>query len=93
MRLAADRVDTPRKVTSATAALSALTGLNVLNYADRYIGAAMMSLIISSLALSDAQGGLLQSAFILSYSLVSPIAGWLGDRWNRFKLAATSVFV
>jgi len=93
MRLAADRVDMPRKVTSATAALSALTSLNVLNYADRYVGAAMLPLILSSLALSDAQGGLLQSAFILSYSLVSPLAGWLGDRWNRFKLAAAGVFV
>jgi len=93
MRLAADPADTPRKATSPTAALSALTGLNVLNYADRFVGAAMLPLILSSLALTDAQGGLLQSAFILSYSLVSPLAGWLGDRWNRFKLAATGVFV
>ena len=93
MRLGADRVDTSRKVTSATAALSGLTGLNVLNYADRYVGAAMLPLILSSLALTDAQGGLLQSAFILSYSLVSPLAGWLGDRWNRFRLAAAGVFV
>jgi len=86
-------VDTSRKVTSATAALSGLTGLNILNYADRYVGAAMLPLILSSLALTDAQGGLLQSAFILSYSLVSPLAGWLGDRWNRFRLAAAGVFV
>jgi len=93
MRHGADRVDTSRKVTSATAALSGLTGLNVLNYADRYVGAAMLPLILSSLALTDAQGGLLQSAFILSYSLVSPLAGWLGDRWNRFRLAAAGVFV
>jgi len=93
MRRAADRVDSPRKATSATTALSALTGLNVLNYADRYVGAAMLPLILSGLALSDAQGGLLQSAFILSYSLVSPLAGWLGDRLNRFRLAATGVFV
>jgi predicted MFS family arabinose efflux permease len=93
MRLGADRVDTSRKVTSATAALSGLTGLNILNYADRYVGAAMLPLILSSLALTDAQGGLLQSAFILSYSLVSPLAGWLGDRWNRFRLAAAGVFV
>ena len=32
-----------------------LTGLNVLNYADRYVGAAMLPLILSSLALTDAR--------------------------------------
>src|SRR5260370_37869092 len=81
-------MDMSRKVKSATAALSALTGLNVLNYADRYGGAAMLPLILSSLDLTDAQGGLLQSAFIVSYSLVSPVAGLLGDRCARLKLAA-----
>ncbi len=84
---------TSRKVQSATAALSTLTGLNVLNYMDRYVGAAMLPLILSSLALTDAQGGLLQSAFILSYALVSPLAGWLGDRFARLKLAAAGVLV
>src|SRR5262250_205577 len=82
-----------RKWESATAALGILTGLNVLNYADRYVGAAMLPLILSSLSLTDAQGGLLQSAFILSYSFVSPVAGWLGDRFARFKLAAAGVLV
>ena len=81
------------RVRSARAALGVLTGLNVLNYADRYVGAAMMPLILSSLALSDAEGGLLQSAFILSYSLVSPLAGWMGDRWARLRLAAAGVLV
>ncbi len=73
--------------------LAVLTGLNVLNYADRYVGAAMLPLILAALNLSDAEGGLIQSAFILSYSLVSPLAGWLGDRWARLRLAAAGVFV
>jgi MFS transporter, Spinster family, sphingosine-1-phosphate transporter len=89
----ADSVDSPKPVRSARAALGVLTGLNVLNYADRYVGAAMLPLILSSLALSDAEGGLLQSAFILSYSLFSPLAGWLGDRWARLRLAASGVLV
>ncbi|HYB40262.1 MAG TPA: MFS transporter, partial [Candidatus Methylomirabilis sp.] len=78
---------------SAPLALGVLTGLNILNYADRYVGAAMLPLILSTFALSDAQGGLLQSAFILTYSLVSPLAGWLGDRWARLRLAAGGVLV
>src|SRR5512144_784152 len=86
-------MDTPGAMRSARAALSVLTGLNVLNYADRYVGAAMLPLILSSLGLSDAEGGFLQSAFILSYSLCSPLAGWLGDRWARLRLAAGGVLV
>ena len=86
-------VSLPGRVHSARATLGLLTGLNVLNYADRYVGAAMLPLILSSLALSDAEGGLLQSAFIVTYSLVSPLAGWLGDRWARLRLAATGVLV
>jgi len=78
---------------SGPAALGILTGLNVLNYADRYVGAAMLPLILSSLAISDAEGGLLQSAFILSYSFFSPLAGWLGDRWARLHLATAGVLV
>jgi MFS transporter, Spinster family, sphingosine-1-phosphate transporter len=93
VRGGAEGVDPPRGALSGRSALGILTGLNVLNYADRYVGAAMLPLILTSLALSDAQGGLLQSAFILSYSLVSPLAGWLGDRWARLRLAAAGVFI
>ena len=76
---------------SGSAALGLLTGLNVLNYVDRYVGAAVLPLILSGLALSDAEGGLLQSAFILTYSLICPLAGWLGDRRPRLPLAAVGV--
>jgi MFS transporter, Spinster family, sphingosine-1-phosphate transporter len=75
------------------AVLAVLTGLNGLNYVDRYVGAATLPLILASLSLSDASGGLLQSAFIITYSLVCPIVGWIGDRSNRMRLAAAGVFV
>jgi predicted MFS family arabinose efflux permease len=74
-------------------ALFVLTGLNALNYADRYVGAAVLPLMLTGLALSDAQGGLLQSVFIITYSLVSPIAGWGGDRHARLPIAAAGVVV
>ena len=79
------------RLQSGSAALGLLTGLNVLNYVDRYVGAAVLPLILSGLALSDAEGGLLQSAFILTYSLICPLAGWLGDRRPRLPLAAIGV--
>ena len=78
---------------SPGAVLAVLTGLNGLNYVDRYVGAATLPLILASLALSDAAGGLLQSAFIITYSLVCPVVGWIGDRSNRTRLAAVGVFV
>jgi len=74
-------------------ALSLLTGLNVLNYLDRYVGAAVLPLMLASFALTDAQGGLLQSVFIVTYALVSPLAGWLGDRQRRLPLAAAGVLI
>jgi MFS family permease len=73
--------------------LAVLTGLNGLNYLDRYVTAATLPLILADLALSDTAGGLLQSAFILTYSLACPVAGWLGDRQPRMRLAAAGVFV
>jgi predicted MFS family arabinose efflux permease len=82
-----------RLVPSPGAALAILTGLNFLNYLDRFIPAAVMPSIISSLGLTDTQAGSLSTLFILSYSLISPAAGWLGDRRPRFQLAAIGVFI
>jgi MFS transporter, Spinster family, sphingosine-1-phosphate transporter len=78
---------------SGAVALGLVTGLNVVNYVDRYVGAAVLPLILADLALSDAQGGLLQSVFITAYSLVCPLAGWLGDRRPRLPQAALGVIV
>src|SRR5262245_63241514 len=49
--------------------------------------------MLASLSISDAAGGLLQSAFILTYAIVCPFIGWAGDRSPRMRLAATGVFV
>jgi MFS transporter, Spinster family, sphingosine-1-phosphate transporter len=73
--------------------LGSLTTLNALNYLDRYVSAATLPLILADLAISDAQGGLLQSLFIVAYSLACGPAGWLGDYGNRLRLISTGVFV
>src|SRR4051794_24065021 len=78
---------------SPPAALSILTGLNFLNYIDRFIPAAILPTILTQLGLSDAKGGSLQTLFIMTFVVVSPLAGWLGDRHPRFRLAAVGVFV
>ncbi|HEX7509485.1 MAG TPA: MFS transporter [Polyangia bacterium] len=77
--------------TRPAAALSVLTGLNALNYLDRFLLSPLLPLIIAGLGLTDGQAGMLQSAFILVYAVVCPLAGWLGDRMSRLHIAALGV--
>jgi MFS family permease len=83
---------TPRG-SRARVTLGVLTGINALNYLDRFLLAPLLPLIIVGLHLSDRQAGSLQSAFILVYALVCPVAGWLGDRISRLRIAALGVAV
>jgi MFS transporter, Spinster family, sphingosine-1-phosphate transporter len=80
-------------ITKPGAALGVLTGINVLNYADRFMLAAVLPLIISELGISKFRAGILAGSFIVVYSLVSPIIGWLGDRHRRLRLAAIGVII
>jgi MFS transporter, Spinster family, sphingosine-1-phosphate transporter len=81
------------RLPSPRGALALLTGLNFLNYIDRFIPAAILPTILASFGLTGAEGGFLQTMFILTMAFVSPIAGWLGDRHPRFRVAAAGVFV
>jgi MFS transporter, Spinster family, sphingosine-1-phosphate transporter len=82
-----------RVLPSPRAALAILTGLNFLNYVDRYIPAAILPSITAALHLTDTQAGSLATLFILSYALISPFAGYLADRRPRFRLAALGVLI
>jgi MFS transporter, Spinster family, sphingosine-1-phosphate transporter len=84
----------PRRILPGPrSALAILTGLNFLNYVDRFVPAAVMPSIIAALHLKDSQAGWLSTLFILTYSVISPGAGWLADRKPRFQLAAIGVLV
>lgn len=72
-------------------ALGVLFSMNLLNYVDRYVFAAVGPAIIRDVQLTETQFGLLGSAFIVVYTLVSPAVGWLGDRRDRRKLLAFGV--
>jgi MFS family permease len=80
-------------MTSATAALTVLTLVNLLNYLDRYVLSAVLPLVEKSFDLNDSQSGFLGSLFILVYLAASPFAGYLGDRRARKYLVAGGVFV
>jgi MFS family permease len=70
-----------------------LTGLNFLNYLDRFIVAAVLPRIREDLDLSNFEGGLLATVFLLGYFATSPLFGALGDRLPRKWLIAGGVLV
>jgi predicted MFS family arabinose efflux permease len=81
------------RLRSARAALLVLTSLNLLNYVDRYLASGMLPKIAADLHLKDADSGKLFTVLILTYALVSPFAGLLGDRRARLPIAAVGVLV
>ena len=73
----------------AAATLLLLIGLNLLNYIDRYILPGEVSLIQREFHSTDQQMGWLTTALFLTYMLVAPMSGWLGDRFRRKPLIVT----
>ncbi|HLX08331.1 MAG TPA: MFS transporter, partial [Thermoanaerobaculia bacterium] len=79
-------------VRAARWALGVLTLINLFNYLDRYVPAALVeSLRRSELHVSDTQSGLLMSGFIVVYMLTSPLFGALGDRGRRPRIVAAGI--
>jgi MFS transporter, Spinster family, sphingosine-1-phosphate transporter len=71
-----------------TRILLILTSLNLLDYLDRYLVAALGSPIKAEFDLSGKAFGFLNTAFLLVYFLTSPVFGYLGDRYGRHLLMA-----
>jgi MFS family permease len=78
-------------IRSRTGIVALLTGLNFLNYLDRYIVAAVLPPLMLELGLSNLEGGLLATVFLLGYFATSPLFGKLGDRLSRKKLITFGV--
>jgi MFS family permease len=72
-------------------ALAVLFSMNLLNYVDRYVFAAVGPAIIRDLGVTKAGFGFLGSSFIIVYTIVSPFVGVLGDRYDRRKILAFGV--
>jgi MFS family permease len=71
--------------------LAIVTLLNLLNYIDRYILAAVLPRMQSELSLTNSQAGLLATAFLVTYFIASPAFGVLGDRFSRTRLMSIGV--
>jgi MFS transporter, Spinster family, sphingosine-1-phosphate transporter len=72
--------------------LAVLTFINLFNYLDRWVVAAVVeSIKRSELHLTDTQLGFVGTGFIFIYTLASPFFGALGDRRSRPPLIALGV--
>ncbi len=71
--------------------LAFLTGINLLNYLDRYVVAAVLEPMGRELSLSDAQLGWVQPVFIYAYMVAAPVFGVLADRFHRPRLIAAGI--
>ena len=56
------------------------------NYADRQAIFSVFELLKSEMSLSDVQLGIVGASFMWVYALIGPIAGLVGDRFNRKTL-------
>jgi MFS family permease len=74
--------------------LAVLTLINLFNYLDRWVIAALFeSLRKSELHLNDTELGFIASGFIIVYTIMSPVFGTLGDRRARPPLIALGVVI
>ncbi len=67
--------------------------MNLLDYTDRWVLSSVMTDVQRDFKLDNYYGGLLSTYFLISYSLISPVMGWLGDRTKRTWLLGIGVGV
>ncbi|HEV3410119.1 MAG TPA: MFS transporter [Chthoniobacterales bacterium] len=82
----------------ARSALLLLLGINLFNFIDRYILAAVEPEIRRAFFAADdlnakAKTGTLATAFLLSYMVSAPIFGYLADRFSRWWIICAGVTV
>jgi MFS transporter, Spinster family, sphingosine-1-phosphate transporter len=81
------------RLPGARAALALLLAINLFNYIDRYVLAAVLPKIGEQFNVGKRDQGVSASMFLITYTVIAPLFGWLGDRWSRWKLIAVGVIL
>jgi len=66
---------------------------NILIY---YLSTIFLGILVDiqrQFKIGDDKGGLLQTAFVISYMICAPVFGYLGDRYNRKYIMAFGVLL
>jgi len=84
--------------TAARISLALLLGINLFNFIDRYILAAVEpSIRATFFAPNDPNAmwwtGTLSTAFVVSYMLSAPALGWLADRFSRWIIIGIAAII
>lgn len=64
-----------------------------LNYLDRVMLNTMRSSIKDAIPMGDDDFGALTMVFLVVYGILSPVGGWMADRFNRSRVILTSLVV
>jgi MFS family permease len=67
--------------------------MNLFDYTDRWVLSAVLPKVKQEFGLNYFQSSLLFTLFLISYTLISPIMGWAGDRTRRTWLLGAGVGV
>ena len=75
----------------ARISLALLLAINLFNYVDRSILYSVQETVRLQFGVSSSAVGWLVLAFLVTYMLLSPVFGWLADRYSRWMLIGIGV--
>src|SRR3954463_12284232 len=86
-----DRPPQSTALPGAGRALALLLAINLFNYIDRQVLAAVEPVLSKEFRLTETQAGSLASAFLYAYMVGAPIFGRLATKWSRWWLVGVSI--
>lgn len=90
---APDFVANTRPLPGAWLTVGLLWVVGCLNYLDRVMLNTMRESIKAAIPMGDDDYGALTTVFLVVYGVLSPVGGWMADRFNRSRVILTSLAV